>query len=329
MAGKFALSQHGLCGFHLIDRSMVSNPFGKPAASKEEAFLAIKRHIKAWTISWMSSVEWRDEFETSKPILFVWLDTQEVLDATGKDIASNIKEWLVKHVLLYVEKMLLYPRLFLRAFHKYVNSIAEIEVSAMKNGNDVMPYMRIGSSAKNIQEKNDVRNNYKEATALRQVSSVLLWSNNLTCPVVTRYAEGVLQQQYTLAMKPWFNCVQTDSTTWLVQGGVEKGLQGTPVPKYIRTRTVSQVGSFLLCSCGFFQRFGLPCRHLFVVLKRGPRPSDCATRWRRDYLAYGLSGKAELDWLFKEAKMQEPVGPFYSSEQEGFFCCYLSHIYSW
>jgi hypothetical protein len=47
VAGTFASSQHGLCGFHLIDRSMVSNPFGKPAKSKEEAFLVIKRHIKA------------------------------------------------------------------------------------------------------------------------------------------------------------------------------------------------------------------------------------------------------------------------------------------
>jgi hypothetical protein len=27
VAGTFALSQHGLCGFHLIDCSMVSNPF--------------------------------------------------------------------------------------------------------------------------------------------------------------------------------------------------------------------------------------------------------------------------------------------------------------
>jgi hypothetical protein len=166
VAGTFASSQHGLCGFHLIDRSMVSNPFGKPAASKEEAFLAIKRHLKAWTISWMSSVESREEFETSKALLFAWLDSWEVLDVTGKDIAGNIKEWLVKHVLLYVEKTLLYPRLHLRAFHEYVNSVAEIEVSAMKNGNDVMPYMRIGSSAKKIQEKNNVRNNYKEATAL-------------------------------------------------------------------------------------------------------------------------------------------------------------------
>jgi hypothetical protein len=44
-------------------------------------------------------------------------------------------------------------------------------------------------------------------------------------------------------------------------------------------------------------------------------------------LAYGLSGKAELDWLFKEAKMQEPVGPFYSSsEQEGFSIFYPTFI---
>jgi hypothetical protein len=113
VAGTFASSQHGLCGFHLIDRLMVSNPFGKPAKSKEEAFLVIKRHIKAWTISWMSTVESKEEFETLKSLLFAWLDTNEVLVVTGKDIATNIKQWLVKHVLLYVEKTLLYLRLFL------------------------------------------------------------------------------------------------------------------------------------------------------------------------------------------------------------------------
>jgi hypothetical protein len=88
----------------------------------------------------------------------------------------------------------------------------------MKNGNDVMPYMRIGSLAKKIQEKNDVCNNLKQAKALQQVSSVPLWSNTLTSSVVTRYAEGVLQQQYTLALKPWFNCVRTDNKIWLVRG---------------------------------------------------------------------------------------------------------------
>jgi hypothetical protein len=34
-------------------------------------------------------------------------------------------------------------------------------------------------------------------------------------------------------------------------------------------------------------------------------------------LAYGLSGKPELDRLFKEAKMQEPIGPFYCDDAGG------------
>jgi hypothetical protein len=80
--------------------------------------------------------------------------------------------------------------------------VAEVEVNAMKNGNEVMPYiMRIGSLAKNIQEKNDVNNNYKQAAALRQVISIPLWSKTLTSPAVMRYAKGV-REQYTLAMEP-------------------------------------------------------------------------------------------------------------------------------
>jgi hypothetical protein len=44
----FASSQHSLCGFHLVHRSTASNPFGKPGAKEEMAFLAIKRHMKRW-----------------------------------------------------------------------------------------------------------------------------------------------------------------------------------------------------------------------------------------------------------------------------------------
>jgi hypothetical protein len=181
----------------------------------------------------MSSLESKDKFETSKALLFTWLESKELLDVTGNDIANNIKKWLVKHVLLYVEKMLLYPRLFLRAFHEYANSVAEIEVSSMKNGSDVMPYMRLASSAKNIQEKNDVWKNSKQAKALQSVGPVPLWSNTLTGPVITRYAEGLLQLQYSLSMKSWLNCIRTEENT-LVRGGIEKGLKGTPVPKFVK-----------------------------------------------------------------------------------------------
>jgi hypothetical protein len=55
----------------------------------------------------MSTIELKDKFEISKSLLFAWLNTQEMLVVTGKDISTNIKEWLVKHVLLHVEKTLL------------------------------------------------------------------------------------------------------------------------------------------------------------------------------------------------------------------------------
>jgi hypothetical protein len=47
--------------------------FGKPAKSKEETFLVIKRHTKNWTIPWMPTIELKDNFETSKSFLFGYL----------------------------------------------------------------------------------------------------------------------------------------------------------------------------------------------------------------------------------------------------------------
>ncbi len=44
--GTFSMSRHALCGFHLVDRSMVSNPFGKPCVKKDEDFQCVKRHLK-------------------------------------------------------------------------------------------------------------------------------------------------------------------------------------------------------------------------------------------------------------------------------------------
>jgi hypothetical protein len=33
------MSEHGICGFHLVDRSQVNDPYGKPAAKKKPEFM--------------------------------------------------------------------------------------------------------------------------------------------------------------------------------------------------------------------------------------------------------------------------------------------------
>jgi hypothetical protein len=46
--GAFGMPWHALCGFRLVDQSMVSNPFGKPGTKKEEDFQLVKWHLKNW-----------------------------------------------------------------------------------------------------------------------------------------------------------------------------------------------------------------------------------------------------------------------------------------
>jgi hypothetical protein len=106
--------------------------------------------------------------------------------------------------------------------------------------------------------------------------------------------------------------------TWYVRGGGPSYASITledsgrsPLPRFLRSQTIRQVGAYLLCSCAFQERFGLPCRHMLLVLQRGPIPTDCAVRWRRDYAAMCYAGNSTIDLAFCAAKAEEPIGPIY------------------
>jgi SWIM zinc finger len=75
---------------------------------------------------------------------------------------------------------------------------------------------------------------------------------------------------------------------------VDYGLGGLPVldvpssklsiPKYVRTRLVSVVGGkYLRCTCGYFEQWGFPCRHIYAVLKRFPSANDVIPRYHKHY----------------------------------------------
>jgi hypothetical protein len=65
------------------------------------------------------------------------------------------RSWIVKKILPYVPKTLLAHRLKRRTVGGYVNSVAEIEGALMKRGKDIMPYMALATSAKNMTEKQE------------------------------------------------------------------------------------------------------------------------------------------------------------------------------
>ena len=69
-------------------------------------------------------------------------------------------------------------------------------------------------------------------------------------------------------------------------------------PKFRRVRTVHKRKDVVFCSCKYFERMGLMCRHIACVLKSVPgytMPShhDCAIRWWSDYMYYNIAALNE------------------------------------
>jgi hypothetical protein len=201
-AGTFAMFEHGLCGFHLVDCSQVIDLYGKPAAKKKPEFMLVKDELKKWIYSWMRDVkETTSEYEVSKALLLEWSVSTQVVVAVGTNISQNLRRWIIKKILPYVPKTLHAPsRLKQRAFGEYVNSVAEIEGALMKQGKDIIPYMALAISAKNMTEKQERRIIRKSVRDVTKVASMPMWSRSLTSTVVTVHAEGVIQGQFLLGM---------------------------------------------------------------------------------------------------------------------------------
>ena len=207
--GLFENSQHGLCGYHLVDRALINHPVGRPGGKKnQELFNQVIRYYKDWVYSWMRAVETEPEYETSKSLLFEWLQGEDVSDIAGTKIVQNLVEFTHKHLLPYIRKALKCLRLKIRSFDEFVNSISEIEAGWHKQNNTVMPYMPLAMTVQNIREKVEDRMNTKLYTDYRSSTSMPLWSESETRQVVTTYAEGLLMLQYQLAIRLHYSVVR-------------------------------------------------------------------------------------------------------------------------
>jgi hypothetical protein len=78
----------------------------------------------------------------------------------------------------------------------------------------------------------------------------------------------------------------------------------------------------LECSCGYFSRFGITCRHVFSIISPHCHSFDFGTlsayhasaRWRKDYLYY--HGKHDkLTFLYDRARDGERRGPYSMREK--------------
>ena len=97
-----------------------------------------------------------------------------------------------------------------------------------------------------------------------------LWYNSNTKDVLTPYAEELACDNFDI--KKYYNVHRNTLLSWFVLnkevGSSHSKDDNAPNIRFDRV-IIDQIDEheFMLCSCGYFQRFLLPCRHFCAVLK--------------------------------------------------------------
>jgi hypothetical protein len=90
------------------------------------------------------------------------------------------------------------------------------------------------------------------------------------------------------------------------------------VPKFKRVRKITRCGEpgTLLCDCCYFDRVGIPCRHIIALLDhilgdefKGITVDDVRVFWRKDYFFYGMQPQNEMRSLLMALRNTDTQGP--------------------
>ena len=90
------------------------------------------------------------------------------------------------------------------------------------------------------------------------------------------------------------------------------------VPDYQRTRVLEIIKrdsqSFLTCSCKGWERKGIPCRHMWSILRRQPLASDLSVHYQKKY-SFFYCRDEDITELFDNAHQRESPGVIITPEE--------------
>ena len=139
------------------------------------------------------------------------------------------------------------------------------------------------------------------------------WSNLKCAKYVLSRGLNLMEQQWK--RRHYYDTVKASPDTWLVLYNQE--IKPSVIPIFRRTCEVKCVQNRLFCSCKYFERHGIPCRHQFAVLSQFPdyeEPShhDMSIVWWSSYNAEHVSNDMDSTTLhdsFQFLEKNDVEGP--------------------
>ena len=296
------------CTFHIITKKWddnvnkrVSSSLSCNRAQRDE----MRKLLQSWQYSWTDErCETREEMDLSISLFLAYLETKAVRDVMTESDINAIIHITRGTVLALRDQISFYVYSSIRHYDARTTSGHEGTNKGLKSGSTVVQANQTLARAAAITvQKDDNHHAQTVARATRELSHNKLWSNSCTANFLNDMGEGLVREQVKKACNTHYSCEAV--TTEKFQALFHVAPSGSsevchevdahnPVPVFRRVCQVSVSEDKMYCSCKYFERFGIPCRHMVVVLwKYSPGHAfthhDISVIWWKIYPVYAAS----------------------------------------
>ena len=315
------------CGWHVIDRGWMRHGPKSNHYKDKIAFKAITTNIRNWMFSWTSSAcETEQEYNVSKYLFEKYVFSKYVIDKLDSNFSKLVIHFYKDYVEPILPFMLFYKRKHIRHFDNYTNVKIEGTYRGIKHGcTPVTPSTSLFNSVailSNVAERS-CGASFKDKTT--DVLSKKTWISIPCGDDLNLRGEQLLTTEWS-KRKMYLKCRSSDHQ-WLVTYNDKldqpKQKEYTSIyPLFRRIRTITITKSVIKCSCKLFERFGIPCRHMFAVLDSLPKykqPSinDVSVIYWKAYSLYCYNGYNKDE---KSLKLGQLLADLRSKDIEGPSC---------
>jgi MULE transposase domain/SWIM zinc finger len=309
------------CVWHVIDRGMHAH-YPKylskqlKGIDEKERFGNLQKLLRQWMWSWSQcACETEEEFLLSKALFCNFLESIEMHKVFNPkeehtEIARMAIGQIVKFVRRHVEPLesflVFHRRKALLVFETNSNSAHEGTNNGMKkNAAPTNPQHGILQATDVLcgQAARKERETIVDVTMM--FKSKCLHSNLPTANVLTRQGNELVYNQWL--EKDNYQISGPTNNAWLCMRNNalrSRTTMSSLIPQFSRVRAVTYrpLEKQLTCSCEYFARVGIPCRHILRVLTeikgedyRGITADDVAVFWRKDYYFFGIDQSTDQD----------------------------------
>jgi hypothetical protein len=212
------------------------------------------------------SCETHEEYIVSKALLLRFIESESVVRVFGPENVLKILKFFRNNIETQESRFCFYLRRDRRHFDTIMNTAHEDTNNGIKYcAAPVLPSYSLSKSARTLSQNGKVTARQHELDNARAVDSTKLWSNLPTSEHLTHLGEGLVVEQWKIRNN--YESRQIEANLFQVRR-MNHNPKNVAMPIFKRIRIVSIANDGRLrCSCCYFERIGIVCRHMMHILQ--------------------------------------------------------------